>query len=414
MILRALEAEKVSHFGPEQLAQLNLIDRKIAWAASNDHKQLPKLKRARDKIMSQHPEDYEHVFADEDVIKSNIEMQTLFTGQEQPVQDMPPQVISYTYGEGKIWDDRLANFANTQENESIGFQMERFLEEVKIKQEPSTHKQISTYLRSTLDNTGIWVKETNSNTVTGETVSKHFAWLNDKNYSTKVHNKYCSFFRRFVHWLYTEDKLKIEPKNLYSTNHLKEPPEHTIRIFDNVRPKFDVLPEKYKLWALLGLNCGFTNVDLGFVAWEHINTETWRLTFKRRKTKKKTSVPTVTYQLWPITIEYLKKLPHRKGLLFVSSTGTPFYESKYTDGKPSKKDLFAKHWQKIKPKPQIPLKYFRHIGATELKASEHFRDYRFLFLGHSSPLIADKNYSAEKHWEPFWRALDFIRMQLGF
>jgi hypothetical protein len=108
----------------------------------------------------------------------------------------------------------------------------------------------------------------------------------------------------------------------------------------------------------------------------------------------------------------LKKLPHRKGLLFTTKTGKPLYETRYNDdGKPVIKDMFRLYWSRLEPKPVIPLKAFRSIGATTLNTDKVYRQYKDYYLAHAPRTVADQHYAAEAD-KPFFDALEFIRTEV--
>ena len=172
------------------------------------------------------------------------------------------------------------------------------------------------------------------------------------------------------------------------------------------------MPDTFRLWALLGLNCGMTNADLGQTTWgqiDQINETTWLLTRRRAKTGDNPNSPTVTYKLWPETIELLKRLPTRKGLLFLRPGGGTYYQSKYTEkGKAITRDHFSEEWRSLDPKPSMTLKEFRSAGSTALKNKKEYREYVDYFLGHVPHKVSDVSYAAEAD-NPFFEALDFIR-----
>ena len=197
------------------------------------------------------------------------------------------------------------------------------------------------------------------------------------------------------------------------------------------------LPERHRLWALLGLNCGMTNADLGSLFWESdglkigsrvkvgdrvaevaglLNAQRWIITRRRVKTGDTPNTPTVTYKLWPETVSLLKSHDRRRGIVFITSTNRPMYETRFEEANDGSidviaKDLFGQYWGKLTPKPKISLGKFRSIASTQLKEDVVHRQFVDYFLAHAPLKVSEKNYAAEADG-PFFKALEFIRSQI--
>ena len=74
---------------------------------------------------------------------------------------------------------------------------------------------------------------------------------------------------------------------------------------ETVRACLKKLKPRLRLYALLGLNCGMTNVDIANLRKDMVNLRGGRLVRKRVKTEGHDKVPTVDYPLWPETLEVL-------------------------------------------------------------------------------------------------------------
>jgi integrase len=327
--------------------------------------------------------------------------------------DLDPTVLQQLFGDRRLWQERLSKYKRTEANRTVGYQLDRHLEEQRTKQQPATHAEYRAYLKRTLESP-VWSEKTAIDTIDEDTVRRHYLWLVSQKFGPDRHNKLLGFFRRFILWLDSSNLLDRLPKNLKLKEHRKKPQHKAVRVFEGVKEVVNGLDSPYRLWALLGLNCGMTEADLGETTWNQIDTKKWILTRRRAKTGDNPNSPTVRYKLWPETTKELKALPHRTGLLFVTKTGQPLYSSRYDEqGTPKIKDLLKLYWNRLAPKPAIPLGKFRSIGATALRANNLYRTFDFHFLADVPPDIASKHYSAEND-AAFFEALNWIRQHLGF
>jgi integrase len=392
----------------EKQEALDDIARKIDYAANHAPELLPALKETREEILREPPG--EKVLDDETTVAANLETARLMGITVPP--DTDPVVLQHLFGDRRLWNERLNKTHKTAKDKTVGYQVEKFLDEQRHHQKPATHKEVAAYLRRLAENSNVWSAETNVETIDEQTVARHYVWLVSHNYTPKAHNKVLSFFRRFVEWLWSNGLLEKLPLNLKRKDHRKKVVYQEVEQFDHAKEAIDALPDPYKLWAYLGVNCGMTNADLGATRWEQIDTTKWTLTRRRVKTGDQPHTPTVRYKLWSETVKELKKLPHRKGLLFTTKTGKPLYETRYNDdGKPVIKDMFRLYWSRLEPKPVIPLKAFRSIGATTLNTDKVYRQYKDYYLAHAPRTVADQHYAAEAD-KPFFDALEFIRTEV--
>ena len=151
------------------------------------------------------------------------------------------------------------------------------------------------------------------------------------------------------------------------------------------------LQDRTALYALLGLNCGMTNADIG--ALKQSAVKGGYLTRKRVKTENQDNVPVVSYKLWQETERLLNQFRStHPELWLVSNVGTPLWSGRIENGCVKEKDLIAKAWQKAKC--PIKLKEFRSISATTLENHMEFGRYVSYFLGHSPRTLKDKHYAA--------------------
>lgn len=390
---------------PDKQEALADIARKLKYAANHAPELIAELKKAKAEIETTPPD--EIVYPDQSTIERNLAIARLM-GIEVPT-DLDPLMRQHFFGDRRLWEERFQQSNLVEKVRTIGHNLDQFLAEQRLRQKPSTHDELAEFLKKLSDDSDVWSSETDVATINEQTVTAFYLWLIGKNYGAGRHNKLLGFFRRFIAWLWSQKQITELPRNLKAKEHRKKREHKEVQRFDGVKQVLDSLPEEQRLWALLGLNCGMTNADLGKSTWEQINQKKWTLTRRRSKTGSNPKTPTVTYKLWPETIALLKTLPTRTGLLFITRTGKPLHETRYDDAQAVKaKDLFATYWNKLDPKPKISLGKFRSIAATALKEDARFRDFRDYFLAHAPRTMADQHYSAEAD-KPFFEATDFIR-----
>lgn len=416
-----------SELDPDKLSAIQLVDRLIEWAASNEPTQVASLREKR-KILEQSDVDSLPLI-DQEVIEERIQLAGMF-GIQVP-KDTDPTILQDIFGDRRIHQDRLKRHRKVKEEQTVGHGLDLFLEQLRLKQEPATHQEIDDKLRAIPES--VWSRETNVGTICEQTVLNHYRWLAGQKLSPGAHNKRIGFFRRFVGWLYEQRMIETLPRNLKSKDHRRKLDHQEVETFDHVKEFVDQLPVSLRTWAMLCLNCGMTAADLGSLFWADatltlgesiaigqeeakvmglIDSNTWTIRRRRSKTGKNPKTPTVTYKLWPETIRLLKGLPRRSHLVFVTENGSPMYVSKYTTkttskSKVSRKDLFGDYWRG----QRINLGKLRSVAADMLYGHELYRQYKDYFLAHKPNTMSDKHYGKEKD-EPFFRALEFIRKSI--
>jgi integrase len=412
---------------PEKLKAIQIVDRLIDWAASNDPAEVPKLREQRKAIEQSDPDSLP--LLDQEVIDERVQIAAQF-GIHIP-QGTDALVLQDIFGNRRIHQDRLKRHGKVKEEQTVGYCLDLFLEQLRLKQEPATHQEINDLLRAIPES--VWSREMNVEAISEQTVLGHYRWLAGLNLGAGSHNKRLGFFRRFVVWLYEQRMIENLPRNLKSKDHRRKLDHEEVKTFDQIKEFVDQLPATLRTWAMLCLNCGMTAADLGSLFWADnaltlgdsiavgqekakvmglIDANSWSIRRRRSKTGKNPKTPTVTYKLWPETIALLKELPRHSPLVFVTENGSPMYVSKYTEttkskSKVSRKDLFGDYWRG----QRINLGKLRSVAADMLYGHELYRQYKDYFLAHKPNTMADKHYGKEKD-DPFFRALEFIRKSI--
>lgn len=213
---------------------------------------------------------------------------------------------------------------------------------------------------------------------------------------TSTRKKRWGFFVRFVGYLIREE-LTAPIANLHSPEYRFAGAEtkEVVRIsIVDIRDALAMMPSKCRAYAMLGLNCSMTNVDIGCLTKNMIVDGV--LTRKRIKTKRISNVPVVSYKLWDETIEAIDKERSEDPMYwFVSRRKTAMYTwVTNKQGRPAKKDLVGKDYNRLlRGKKLIMLGKFRSVGTTYIRDIAGDAVAK-LFLGHAPGGLLDKNYAA--------------------
>ena len=205
--------------------------------------------------------------------------------------------------------------------------------------------------------------------------------------------KQFGFFKRLVRHLFTAELIDL-PRNLdnkWDFNVVAK----KVKEYDKaeILALLKALPDRLKLYALLGLNCGMLSVDVGSLRKDEIDMKVGRIKRKRTKTENEKDVPEVDYLLWPITFKLLKKClsadPH---LALTTKNGKPLVTFWIDEkGKKKEKNMVRQQWKRAQT--EIPHKAFRTIGATVIGSKADGGKVAY-YLGHSPKSIQDKHYKA--------------------
>jgi hypothetical protein len=283
-----------------------------------------------------------------------------------------------------------------------------FLAILRTQQKPQTYRELRLYLGTLSEEYG----QVNASKVDEAFAAKVYAALATAKVSQPVKKKRWGFFKRFVKHLYTARTLDRLPRTFESTDFRFKTRAKTIKKWpvNVVRQSISNLPYKLRAWAMLGLNCGMTNADIGALTKEMVSYD--YLTRKRVKTDDTEGVPTVTYKLWPETLALMKRFKSdHETLWFTSSTGTPLVHSRIEDGRDRATDLIASQWQKHSGDCPVPISKFRNAAAQVLGDHREFGLYCDFFLGHSPKSLRTKFYAPESQ-KVFDEVMDWLRAQI--
>jgi len=210
------------------------------------------------------------------------------------------------------------------------------------------------------------------------------------------------------------DDLSIEKRD-------KTPNPYTV---EEVSQILALAQPRQKLYLLLMLNCGMTQVDIGTLHQHEVIDG--RIIRKRTKEVHEKNTPEVNYLLWTETKEllgvYLSK--SKKGPALLNASGESLYRAKTANGKLVKTDSIRLMWRRFRKSrlkdkdtgkeivPDASLKRLRKTGASILNESKEFAACKYLYLGHAPSSIADKHYTPPPQ-SVFDEAIRYLGNQLG-
>lgn len=205
--------------------------------------------------------------------------------------------------------------------------------------------------------------------------------------------------KMFIRWLHETDVLAQLPKNLTSRSLriTREPPVVRTYTVERIRELFAAAPEDVRLYILLGLNCGMTQVDIGTLKPEAIDWEAGTLTRKRGKTAHFENVPTVTYKLWDITLRLLKELRSEDpNHLLLCEDGKTLRGEEFRNGKLVRWDAVRVAFNRIRKalRRTGDFKSLKKTSASLLRDHSEFNGLEAVFLDHAPKSMSDRHYTA--------------------
>ncbi len=223
--------------------------------------------------------------------------------------------------------------------------------------------------------------------------------------------------RTWIRWIAENRKDFLAPRNLESKEFKFDttPPAVQTWTVEEVQRVVGAAKGKLKLSLLLALNCGMLQGDVSDLLDKEVNWKLGTITRKRSKTKRKESVPTVTYRLWPLTFQLLQE--HRSGSdrVLLTKSGLPFVRKEVVEGKSKRADSFRSLFLALgRPLDfKKPLKQLRKTSASLLESHPTYGRLTSLFLGHAPASMKEKHYAAVPQ-DLFDEAVAWLAKQYGF
>lgn len=232
-----------------------------------------------------------------------------------------------------------------------------------------------------------------------------------KELSAKMKSCYAGDVKQFCRFAFSEGVIDVLPRVLDSQRAVFKVPTTQIEIFSDteIGEILSAANGKTRLFILLALNCGLTQIDIADIRGSGVDFDRGTLTRKRSKTRKHDNVPTVCYPLWKQTLDLLADhAADGADRLLLNNAGKPLVgpdRAWDTIGK-----AVAKLRKDMKREEPITFKRFRKTASTKLASK--YPDLVELFLGHAPTTIADRHY-AKPSQERFNQAVRWLASSFG-
>lgn len=381
---------------PEAESELLKIESRLKWAQEHQKDdEIQELTTQKEQIENNHFD--ETKWPDDPELEQNIKVAKMF-GISIP-KNVPSEITKHFFGSEQIWQDRLADQPAIEREFSLQHHAKQFIELASKSQSAVTNDELKSWINRFTEHLGnqIDVRKLNKDHVT----KIYFYVLDQDVYDG---GKVFRFFKRFIRYL-IEQELTTPPNNLDSKLFRFQRKERAIKKHSDqfVIDCLNELPDRLKLYALLGLNCSMTVADISQLAkhptykvlnntyserayWDAKNGTITRSRYKLRRLE---DPPITTYKLFNNTHQLLLKLASDDERLVLTSKNGTVLKSKG-------KDLITQQFDRNKENQKhfILQSDFRSIGATAIGSNKHYKPYREMWLANKPQGITDQHYDA--------------------
>lgn len=226
---------------------------------------------------------------------------------------------------------------------------------------------------------------------------------------------------QWVRWLWTTERIANLPRCLRDRTNRElviKVPRQKVTGFDvaDVKRMLAGTTDRTKLYLLLALNCGFTQIDIANLTIAAVDLKAKTITWKRSKTKDEENVPEVCYPLWSQTVELLRKERGQHDTLWLTNEdGGPLKVEELNGGKLRKNDnirnAFARLCRKLGIK-QAKFKLLRKTASSMLDNNNDYARFAQHFLGHAPQTTAGTHYVTPSA-NQFRNAIAWLGQQFG-
>ncbi len=202
--------------------------------------------------------------------------------------------------------------------------------------------------------------------------------------------------KQFIRWTWEVGALAELPRNFDKLTIEVPTTKNDTFSVEELRQLFEGGNDRDRLYLCLMLNTGMLQQDISDLRQHQVDWDRGILTRKRSKTGDWESVPTVSYSLWPCTLELLGKFRSSDPeFVLCNQDGGRLKSEKLVAGRLKKTDniksAYFRLTKRLKIEKPKPLKLIRKTSASfiEERAGKEVAEF---FLGHSPRTIGDKHY----------------------
>jgi integrase len=248
-----------------------------------------------------------------------------------------------------------------------------------------------------------------------DTLDQFLTYIKGQAVAAKTKADRIAAVKQFVLWLYHREHIAEIPRLIAARKFSIEVGDSEIAIFEDseIEAIMKAARGRAKLYVLLALNCGFTQIDIADLKRSEVSFKNGTIRRKRSKTQDHKTVPVVTYKLWPETLELIREHASDTGeRVLLNVNGDPLVSVREANGKVNRTDAIAKTMQRLrknmKRSSPIAFKRFRKTAASKLGSNDRFSRWAGYFLGHAPATTADKHY-VRPDQQRFNEAIDWLR-----
>jgi hypothetical protein len=299
--------------------------------------------------------------------------------------------------------------------QSVSHWVEKFLEKKKDDLSYGKWKECRIHMADLTEHLGAG---SDARTIDAATVDGYVARLKQSDRSKRYLGERHRFFKEFVHWLVIREVLPHDPKNLRDRVRLQKatpPPKHWT--LEEIQLALKVASERMKTYLLPALNGAWTQVEIATLAESEVDWGTGIVTKGRHKTKHYERRVIVSYRLWPVTLEMLRR--HRSGqetVLLSKRSKTPLWKEGSVD---RIGDDFKVLRERMRKEPGFET-FNRSFGQLRKTAGRlveiqyRSKDLSNFFLAHVDDRINATNYTGDDTLQDqLYEATDWLGRRLG-
>ena len=239
--------------------------------------------------------------------------------------------------------------------------------------------------------------------------------IDGKRFSKSRADDALQVVKDLTRWLWEHERISL-PRNLKKLTISRGAGKVEPISDKDLKTLLGAASESTKLYCLLMLQCGMTQIDIADLKHSEVDWKSGRIIRKRSKTGDHEHVPTVDYKLWGETFRLLKKFKSKHNeLVLTNENGEPLKIDGRRGDRYFKNDNIASAFNRLRAKMgvQATPKQLRKAAATKLASHPEHSRYVPHFLGHSPRTIADKHYVKPSRPQ-FDKAIKWLAEQYGY